>query len=994
MEKENFSNMVQSVNLTGTNDFDNVHRNSTYTKTGDLPTKSMKNSIVPGIQVLVPDTPNRRAFEDDTMSDEGGSFVTGPINLADRTTEKIAQYSEEIKRIHQDFHTKGAKFEDKKFPAINTSIFKSADRLDEQLKALKSWNWMRPEEIFKKDVAFEVINVSELSEIRPGPLSNNNFCNAIGVALLTKLLDNVVVDFDNLRMGYASFQFFKNGEWVYVIVDTALPYLKESKKFLFTNSSGLFSLLIGLLEKAYAKLNGCYEYLDILSWKNIMTEFGCIYTEKIKLEQEYKDQSALKRFFGQLGGLFNRKEKLAVFCVKKKQGTNVNSKLFEIGNGLGIKDNSVHLIQSIEDFSAKELKFVRLKNIWGSEFNWSGPFANNSDEWEKHKDIRDALFGHKLSLSEINTCYYMKLENFVKEFSHIYAVRYVTNDLQVYSLFGSWYKNTMAGVPSDLEVKYPLSMRKAEMFTRVDSDDCWFNNPQYRIKISQPTRLIIDLSQIDTTNSGQENDNKQIGFYLFKAQNTRNRIWEMPDADQLVSMIQNKTKSSLSNQGTSYLNVKQENNGPQRGASRETLPNQDNDVMDTKSVAKSRAGNKTLYSKSAIQQFYLEPAPNQLFSYYNLLLFLNNDRQSRKSNEPFPYNLKLFANKKVEIEMLPQNQEKVIDDAWDTESAGGSYYLSNKTKSENPTWCLNPQYLLTFDAPTHLKIILHKAPKSQKKLKDAKLGLSLSFLKNGFESEEKTYTHHNTTKKHVSAKEELLSKLIMKTKEQLTVTKVKNPYRKIKILKGENYLESTFASTETACLYLKVLPIESPLLIVPCLDRPGLQGEFRLTIFSNTEIGVKPLDRTKNPVSIGEWTQYNSGGSHIYSEQMYSNPEKRTWHTNTAYMASFMSPIAPDEKVKVKLFLNFAEYNWQSKIFKKIQQMDEGKIRSKKSLVNVDCMVCLYIMKVGPKMSTDMIVHQSPFSPTSSLEFEFEFSQEQFGNQASFLVMPTTFNVS
>ena len=594
----------------------------------------------------------------------------------------------------------------------------------------------------------------------------------------------------------------------------------------------------------------------------------------------------------------------------------------------------------------------------------------------------------------MNTCFYMKLENFVKEFSHIYAVRYFSSDLQVYSLFGSWYRKTMAGVPSDLELKYPPALRKTEAFTRIDSDDCWFNNPQYKIKVTQPTRLIIDLSQIDTTSSGQENDNKQVGFYLFKAQNTRNRIWEMPSTDQLVSMIQNESKRSLGKEGTFLSNPKQDNNGPHRGSSRETLVNPENEVQETKSLAKSRGTNKSMYSKSAIQQFYLEPAPNQLFSYFNLLLFLNYDRQNRKSHEPFPYNLKIFANKRVEIEMLPQNQEKVIDDAWDTESAGGPYYLSNKTKSENPTWCLNPQYLLTFDAPTHLKIILHKAPKSQKKLKDAKLGLALSFLKGGFESEETTNALCNTnTKKHMNAKEELLSKLIMKTKEQLSVPRVKNPYRKIKLLKGENFLESTFASTETACIYMKVLPIESPLLIVPCLDRPGLQGEFSLTIFSSSEIVVKPLDRSKNPVSIGEWTQYNSGGSHIYSEQMYSNPEKRTWHTNAGYLASFSSPVSAYEKVKVKLFLNFAEYNWQSKIFKKIQQMDEGKMRSKKSLVNVDCMVCLYVLKVGPKVSTDMIVHQSPFSPTSSLEFEFEFSQEKFGNQTNFLVMPTTFNV-
>jgi hypothetical protein len=932
-------------------------------------------------------------FGETTGKDNTPNFST-PNNLADRTADKVVQYAEEIKRIQNDFQNKGIKYEDKQFPAINTSIFKSADKLEEQLKALKNWSWLRPEEIFKKDVAFEVVNSADLSEIRPGPLSNPNFCNSLSVASLIKLFENIIVDFENIRMGYASFQFFKNGEWVYVIVDTALPYQKESKKFLFTHSNGLFSLMVGLLEKAYAKLNSCYEYFDLLDRQNMMTEFGCIYSEKIKIEQDYKDQLGIKRLFAQLSQLFSRKERLAIFCVKKKSGNRQNSKIFEVGNGLGIKENSYHLIQSIEDFSAKELRFVRVKNLWGSEFNWSGPFANNSDDWEKHKDVRDALFGHKLTQSDVSTSFYMKLENFAKEFTHIYTIRYIGSDLQIFSLHGAWYQNTLAGIPSELETKYPESLRRNEAFTKVDSDDCWFNNPQYRIKVTQPTRLIVDLSQIDCTNTGRENEHKQIGFYLFRATNSRTRIWEMPDADQLLSVTYNKTrKMSQKVSEASNLIVRHENTIPVRGFSRDTLPNPDIESSEHKASVRGRQEARQPFCKSAIQQFFLEPPPNQLFACYNLLVFSGSDKTPKKSTEPLPYNLKLFANKKIEIEMLSANQERTIEDAWDVESAGGPYYNSGKGRVENPMWCLNPQYLLTFDCPTQLKIILQKAPRSQKKLKEAKLGLSLCFLKNGFEFEPVVTAPVVSSKKFTSAKEELLSKLIAKTKEQLAVVSVKNPYRKIKILKGENYIESTFASPDTACLYLKVLPIESPLLVVPCLDRALLQGDFKLTIFSSAEVGVHTLNRACNPVTIGDWTQYNSGGSHIYSEQMYSNPEKRTWHTNIGYVATLQSPVTSGRPITVKLFLNFAEHNWQTKIIKKIHQLDEGKMRAKKSLVNVDCMVCLYIMKLGPKLSTDIIVYQSPFSPTSSLQYEFEFTSDKFDNQNSFLVVPTTFNV-
>ena len=52
-----------------------------------------------------------------------------------------------------------------------------------------------------------------------GLLSSQNFCNALAVLPTLHIL-SLVVDFQNMEKGYVTFNFFKNGEWKYVMVDT------------------------------------------------------------------------------------------------------------------------------------------------------------------------------------------------------------------------------------------------------------------------------------------------------------------------------------------------------------------------------------------------------------------------------------------------------------------------------------------------------------------------------------------------------------------------------------------------------------------------------------------------------------------------------------------------------------------------------------------------------------------------------------------------------
>ena len=76
-----------------------------------------------------------------------------------------------------------------------------------------------------------------------------------------ELLNNLIV-YDGIQYGFAVFQFFKNGKWQYVIVDTRIPYNTQSKTPLYGHCADITEFWVPLMEKAYAKLHSNYEKLN------------------------------------------------------------------------------------------------------------------------------------------------------------------------------------------------------------------------------------------------------------------------------------------------------------------------------------------------------------------------------------------------------------------------------------------------------------------------------------------------------------------------------------------------------------------------------------------------------------------------------------------------------------------------------------------------------------------------------------------------------------
>jgi calpain len=83
------------------------------------------------------------------------------------------------------------------------------------------------------------------------------------------------------KNGLYVFRFFKDFEWRYVIVDDRLPCSTLNGLPVFGSCMNSHELWVPLIEKAYAKLHGCYETLISGFIDDALTDLTGLVAEKI-----------------------------------------------------------------------------------------------------------------------------------------------------------------------------------------------------------------------------------------------------------------------------------------------------------------------------------------------------------------------------------------------------------------------------------------------------------------------------------------------------------------------------------------------------------------------------------------------------------------------------------------------------------------------------------------------------------------------------------------
>uniref|UniRef100_A0A4W4FU96 Calpain 6 n=1 Tax=Electrophorus electricus TaxID=8005 RepID=A0A4W4FU96_ELEEL len=418
-------------------------------------------------------------------------------------------------------------FEDPEFPCINSSLF-YRNPLPGRVE------WKRPGmglcegwgEISENPHLFvEGISSHDLNQ---GEVGNCWFvaacsCLALKPYLWQKVIPNWKEQewdpkYPEKYAGIFHFQFWIFGEWTDVVVDDRLPTI--SGNLIYCHSKSHNEFWSALLEKAYAKLSGCYESLSGGNTGDAVVDFSGAVNEPINLESgNYRtNPKARDKLFSDLltvfdqGGIIScaitRELRLPNGLVKGHAYSVTAVKRVRLGHGL------------LAFFKNDTIPLIRMRNPWGKH-EWDGPWSDSSQEWEKVGIRERANMGITV---EDDGEFWMSFDDWCQNFTDADVCRLMNTSLlsiqKVWHevvLFGSWAKHTE-----------PLRNRCGGCMNHRST---FLQNPQYMLDISKDEeQVLVSLQQRDMKihrahGAGQS---LTVGFAIFKVElNRKYRIHDI-----------------------------------------------------------------------------------------------------------------------------------------------------------------------------------------------------------------------------------------------------------------------------------------------------------------------------------------------------------------------------------------------------------------------------------------------------------------------------------
>lgn len=260
-------------------------------------------------------------------------------------------------------------------------------------------------------------------------------------------------------------------EWRMVILDDFFP-VDMNDYFFFACSKTKNEAWSSLLEKAIAKINGCYLSLE---FGNKVEVVPALTGQSIALllSESPEDVFEAIRYYSSNGGL--------VQCsggTILKDGTYTVAKREE---GL-VQGHAYSVLDAVE---MDGFRLIKLRNAWG-HFEWNGDWSDDSDLWNQYPEIAEAC-KHKISENGI---FWMSLEDFSGKmgtikvtaigFDHLPDTETVSS---VWGLDTNYFE-----FKEDLQEVTDICFRQID---EPDSDEKIFESlPQYKLELNERTEFI------------------------------------------------------------------------------------------------------------------------------------------------------------------------------------------------------------------------------------------------------------------------------------------------------------------------------------------------------------------------------------------------------------------------------------------------------------------------------------------------------------------------
>ncbi|XP_069578377.1 calpain-1 catalytic subunit [Brachyistius frenatus] len=417
--------------------------------------------------------------------------------------EGLGQNHNAVKFLGQDFESlraqslrSGRLFEDSLFPCASSSL--GFNELGPRSSKTQGVRWMRPTELCKR--AEFIVDGATRTDICQGALGDCWLLAAIAsLTLNDNLLHRVVPHGQGFQQGYAGifhFQFWQFGEWVQVVIDDRLPV--KDGKLLFVHSAEGTEFWSALLEKAYAKLNGCYEALSGGSTSEGFEDFTGGVTEMYDLSKAPSDLYSIISRAIERGSLLGS----SIDITSKSDMEAVTFKKLVKGHAY-----SVTAVDEVV-YRGNMTKLVRIRNPWG-EVEWTGSWSDNSREW----DSVDRSVRSRLQNRSEDGEFWMSFSDFLREFSRLEICNLTADALQnsqlkkwSSSLYQSeWRRGSTAGGCRNFPATFWL-------------------NPQFKLVLQHPDApgksdcsFLVALMQKDRRKKRREGkDMETIGFAVYE----------------------------------------------------------------------------------------------------------------------------------------------------------------------------------------------------------------------------------------------------------------------------------------------------------------------------------------------------------------------------------------------------------------------------------------------------------------------------------------------